>query len=94
MCSYLWLYLQFCYICFIPISERKQQVSNWKTIYETDNEYRVHIVNDILEDRGINSVILKKKDSSYNNFGRYELNVDSNDVIKAMKIISDEIDFE
>jgi len=54
----------------------------------------VYIVNDILEDRGINSVILKKKDSSYNNFGRYELNVDSNDVIKAMKIISDEIDFE
>ena len=69
-------------------------MSNWKTIYDTDNEYRARIVNDILEERGINSVILKKKDSSYNNFGGYELNVDSNDVIKAMKIISDEIDFE
>ena len=69
-------------------------MSNWKTIYDTDNEHRARIVNGILEERGINSVILKKKDSSYNNFGRYELNVDSNDVIKAMKIISDEIDFE
>ena len=69
-------------------------MSNWKTIYDSDNEHRVRIVNSILEEKGINSVIIKKRDSSYNNFGRYELNVDANDVITAMKIISDEIDFE
>ncbi len=63
-------------------------------IYSTENEYRAQIVNDVLEDNGVNSVILKKKDSSYNNFGGYEISVIPNDVIKAMKIIADEIDFE
>ena len=69
-------------------------MSTWKSIYNTENEYRAQIVNDILEDNGINSVIVKKKDSSYNNFGGYEINVNPNDIIKALKIISDEIDFE
>jgi len=68
-------------------------MSNWQKVFSSENEYRVRIVKDILSEAGLNPVILNKKDSSYNNFGNYEIKVDQDNVIVALKIISDEINF-
>ncbi|MEN7550647.1 hypothetical protein AAG747_22195 [Rapidithrix thailandica] len=40
------------------------------------------------------SVIIDKADSSYNNFGEKEIYVDRKNVIRALKIIEDEVRFE
>ena len=68
-------------------------MSNWKKVYSSEFEYRAKIVNDILEEAGLNPVMLNKRDSSYNNFGNYEVTVSSDNIILALKIITDEIDF-
>ncbi len=68
-------------------------MSNWKKVYSSEFEYRAKIVNDILEEAGLNPVMLKKRDSSYNNFGNHEVKVNPDHVILALKIIADEIDF-
>ena len=67
---------------------------NWERVYHTEVEYRANIVKDLLETSGFHPVLLKKKDSSYNNFGDYEVCVESQYVIRALKKISDEITFE
>jgi len=69
-------------------------MSNWKTVFNTETEYRARIVISVLEKAGIHSVILNKRDSSLNNFGNFEVSVNSDNILKAMKIISDEITFE
>lgn len=69
-------------------------MSNWKSIYKTETAHRANIVNGVLDKEGIRSVILNKRDSSYNNFGNYEVAVGPYDIMKALKIISDEITFE
>jgi hypothetical protein len=69
-------------------------MSNWKTVYKSETEHRARIVNDVLEKAGIHSVIVNKRDSSYNNFGNFEVAVDPDNILEALKIISDEITFE
>lgn len=60
----------------------------------TDQSYRAEIVKDVLEDAGVKAVILNKKDSSYNNFGALEVHVLPADVMKAKRIIENDIDFK
>lgn len=66
----------------------------WQKIYSDALEHRVHIVRDVLNDHGINSVIINKKNSAYNNFGLFELQVTPDNVIRAIKIITDDISFK
>jgi hypothetical protein len=67
---------------------------NWQKIYSDALEHRVHIVRDVLKDHGINSVIVNKKNSALNNFGLFELQVTPDNVIQAIKIITDDISFK
>lgn len=69
-------------------------MGNWQKVLTTDLSYRAEIVKDVLEDAGINTVIMNKKDSSLNNFGGHELYVLPEDVIRAKKIIENDIDFK
>ncbi len=69
-------------------------MKDWKTVYTTEIEHRAMIVKDVLEKTEISAVILNKRDSSYNNFGNFEVSVNPDHVIKALKIIADEIAFE
>lgn len=69
-------------------------MAKWQKVYGSENEIRAKIVRDKLMDSGLNSVILKKKDSSLNNFGGFEVVVIQDDIIVALKIIQDEINFE
>ncbi|MFC2186602.1 hypothetical protein [Peijinzhouia sedimentorum] len=56
--------------------------------------HRAEIVKAVLEDSGLMPVVVNKQDSLYNNFGNYEVLVKTDEVLKAMKIITDDILFE
>lgn len=62
---------------------------NWRRIYSNAYEHEVEIVKAVLEDAGIQSVVMNKKDRAYL-FGEIELYVQADDVLKAKKIIEKE----
>lgn len=66
----------------------------WQTVYKTSFLYRAGIVQQILLGRGIQAVVLNKKDSMYGLWGEAEVQVHPTDVIRALKIIRHEINFE
>lgn len=66
----------------------------WQKVFSDELEYRVQIVSDVLNNHGINSVIVNKKNIALNNFGHFELQVIPDNVIKAIKIITDDISFK
>jgi hypothetical protein len=76
-----------------PIIQQKA-MSDWSKVYHTDNQIRATLVKDVLEGNGIPSVIINKRDSQYNNFGDIEVYVGAPQVLKAIKIIRDEIQFD
>lgn len=65
---------------------------SWKTVYKTENPQRSEIVKSILEEKGLNPVIINKKDSAYL-FGLMEIQVNVEEVLSAIRII-EEIKFE
>ena len=68
-------------------------MKNWKTVFKTDKLYQVQIVKDYLEEKELNPIIVDKKDSAYQ-FGYYEIVVTVNNVIRAIKLLEDDIKFE
>ena len=62
---------------------------NWKKVYSSSFEHKIEITQAVLEDEGIKSVIINKKDSFYL-FGELELYVHADHVIKAKQIIKKE----
>lgn len=61
--------------------------SNWALIYTTGNPYTSDLVQGLLEENNIHSVIINKRDSSYH-FGEIELYVKPGDVVSAKRLIS------
>jgi len=57
-------------------------------------QYRSSIVQSVLQENGIKAVIVNKKDSAYQIFGEYEVHVDSENLLKAINIVKNEISFE
>jgi uncharacterized protein with FMN-binding domain len=68
-------------------------MSSWQKVYDDNQEYRASIVKAILKENHIDAVIVNKKDTNYQ-FGSFEVHVVPDDVIKALKIIQDEIEFK
>jgi len=66
---------------------------NWQSVYRDKLQYRAEIVKAVLDDYEMNPVVLSKQDSAYQ-FGHFEVLVAPDHVIKALKIINDEIQFE
>ncbi len=62
---------------------------SWQKIYSNAFEHEVEIVRAVLDDAGINSVVMNKKDSVYL-VGEIELYVQADDVMRARKIIEKE----
>ncbi len=62
---------------------------NWRKVYSSPFEHKLEIAQAVLEDEGIRSVIINKKDSFYL-FGELELYVHADQVIKAKQIIKKE----
>ena len=69
-------------------------MKKWQKVFETENLHRAEIVKDILNDSGITSIILNKKDSSYNNFGLYHVMVSNENVLDSIQLIENEVSFE
>jgi len=69
-------------------------MSNWQTVFKTTVLHQAEIVKSVLQDLDIHSVIINKKDSSYIIFGQIELKVESENVIKSVKVIKEDINFE
>ncbi len=63
--------------------------SNWRKVYSNNYQHKVEIVQAVLEEEGIASVIMNKKDSAYL-FGEIELYVQADNVIKSKQIINKE----
>jgi hypothetical protein len=62
---------------------------NWVSIYSYKFLYKAEIVQAVLTDNNINSVIVNKQDSSYF-FGEIELHVHPDDAMVAIQIINKE----
>ncbi len=62
---------------------------NWRKVYSNTYQHKVEIVQAVLKDNDIESVIMNKKDSAYL-FGEIELYVQTDNVIKAKQIIEKE----
>jgi hypothetical protein len=90
-----WLWALLCF--FIPFigfplyyMKRKEPVSPepvWKPVYSHHVSINVQIVQDILQDNEIESVIMDLKDSNYH-FGSIQLFVNEEDYDKARDIIT------
>ena len=61
---------------------------NWVKVFSSSKAYLVELTHGILEEEGIESVIINKIDSAYL-FGESELFVNDEDSTKALQIISD-----
>lgn len=68
-------------------------MTKWQCIYSTAEPYRAEIIKSILEEKEISAVIVNKRDANYH-FGQLEIHVNPDNVIRAIKIIEDEIKFD
>jgi hypothetical protein len=69
-------------------------MKQWEKIYSTTDLLRAELVKSTMELNEIPAIILNKQDSSYNNFGEREVYVNKKDLVKALAIIENEIEFE
>ena len=60
---------------------------DWVIAYETKQEYLAEIGSTVLSDNDIESVIINKKDSTYNSFGDIEIYVNRDNLIRAKQIL-------
>lgn len=68
-------------------------MSKWQKVFSDKQEYRAEIVRAVLEDKGLNPVLISKQDSSIHNWGYFEVHVEPTNVLSALQIIKDDIKF-
>ena len=61
----------------------------WKEVYMTAHEYRADIARDLLEDAGLNVVIMNQHDSAIQSFGEFRLYVPEADEAQALELLKD-----
>ena len=64
----------------------------WVQVYKTRTTYRAEIIKQLLKLNDIKCISVNKIDSSYNNFGYYEVLVVEKNYLKAEKLIQ-KLDF-
>ncbi|MBN1768604.1 MAG: DUF2007 domain-containing protein [Prolixibacteraceae bacterium] len=62
---------------------------DWKQVFLSGELYQAEIARELLENNGINAVIMNQKDSSYTSFGDIEVFVNQKDEAKALEIIKE-----
>ena len=62
---------------------------DWIKIYRTGDLYRAELAKKVIEENGIDAVIMNQKDSSYLTFGEIEVLVKPEDEEKAKKLIKE-----
>lgn len=67
-------------------------MDNWINVMTTANSARAEIARGVLEQNGINAVLMDKKDSSYSNiFGYVEVMVPTENAEVAKTLIANEV---
>lgn len=66
---------------------------DWVKVQRIANLYRAEIIKGVLEENEIEAVIINKKDSSYQ-IGYFDILVHTDNFLKALQIIKDDIKFE
>ncbi len=59
----------------------------WEKIFSTSLFWQAEMARQVLEEAGIQAVVIDKKDSSYLAFGEAEVYVKQDDVIRAKQLI-------
>lgn len=60
---------------------------DWTLVYTVDTSYKAQLVQEILEENDIISVVMNKKDSAYLSFGEVEIYVNRTNAEKANKLL-------
>jgi hypothetical protein len=68
-------------------------MENWIKVFETEAQVRAEIVKGVLEEHGIQAVVLNKRETVYKIFGTYHVLVQRDDSISASTIVQNEITF-
>ena len=68
-------------------------MKSWVVIFESKQEHKAEIVKDVLSDKGFDAVVVNKKDTAYNMFGQFEVNVAPEHAVRAIRIIENDIKF-
>jgi hypothetical protein len=65
-------------------------MENWESVFKTGQNVRAEIARSVLEENGINAVIINKQDSNYPVFGFSEVFVPINEAALALTILTNE----
>ncbi len=68
-------------------------MSNWQTVFESKVPHQAEIVKDILTNAGLQAIVINKQDYAYK-FGALEVKVNPDSVMRALKIIEEDIHFD
>lgn len=68
-------------------------MSSWQKVFSDKHEYRAEIVKAVLKESGLQPVLVNKKDAAYQ-FGHFEVLVAPDHVLRALKIIENDIEFK
>ena len=68
-------------------------MSKWQSVYKSRLLYKAEIVKGILTEKGLNPILIDKQDSAYK-IGYFEVMVNPEEVLNAIKIIENEINIE
>lgn len=68
-------------------------MDKWQKVYESGVMHQAEIVKSVLMDMDLPAIVVNKKDSNYH-FGQFEVYVSRDNVIKALKVINEDIRFE
>ncbi|GHE74709.1 MULTISPECIES: DUF2007 domain-containing protein [Roseivirga] len=67
-------------------------MSNWQTVYSTTLPHQAEIVKDLLINAGLAAIVFNLQDHSYR-IGSLEVKVKREDVLRAIKLINEDISF-
>ena len=68
-------------------------MSRWQTVYKSRLLYKAEIVKGVLSEKDLNPILIDKQDSAYK-IGYFEVMVNPEEVLRAIKIIENEINIE
>lgn len=64
-----------------------QKEKEWLLAYSTTIDYQAHIIKDMLENYGIDAIVINKKDSVYVTIGTIEIYVNQDNLIESKLLI-------
>lgn len=68
-------------------------MKDWQAVFKDHMEYRAEIVRSLLEERGLSAIAINKSVSQHQPMGHFEILVPADHVLRAIKIINEEISF-